>query len=181
MSTPRTDVESWAHPTDGTEVVNASFARELERELTRVTAERDKLQRERDSPAIESEWQQLKRELAECRENGQRLLEAADGWKLVAQETNWKVEESVKQIRILEIKNAGSLANNLCPDHRDKQTGKPCLACLLERSEKRAEAAEAEVRRMREALDGIAGFAVGNGDVCEIIAKRARDAARGKA
>jgi len=37
--------------------------------------------------------------------------------------------------RILEIKNAGTLANNLCPDHRDKQTGKICLACTIERAE----------------------------------------------
>ena len=37
-----------------------------------------------------------------------------------------------KQIGILEIKNAGTLANNLCPDHRDKQLGKPCLACTIE-------------------------------------------------
>jgi hypothetical protein len=33
-----------------------------------------------------------------------------------------------------------------------------------------------EVIRSRAALHTIAGFAVGNGDVCEIIAKRARRA-----
>lgn len=43
-----------------------------------------------------------------------------------------------KQIAILEIKNRTSLANNLCPDHRDKQNGKPCLACTIERLEARA-------------------------------------------
>lgn len=31
--TPRTNEESWAHPTDGTEVVDAAFARRLELEL----------------------------------------------------------------------------------------------------------------------------------------------------
>ena len=38
-----------------------------------------------------------------------------------------------KQNRILEVKNASSLANNLCPDHRDKQAFKSCLACEIER------------------------------------------------
>lgn len=37
------------------------------------------------------------------------------------------------EIRMLRSKAAGSLANNLCPDHRDKQAGKPCLACEIER------------------------------------------------
>lgn len=35
--------------------------------------------------------------------------------------------------RALERKAAASLANNLCPDHRDKQEGKPCLACEIDR------------------------------------------------
>ncbi|MFH2073912.1 MAG: hypothetical protein ABIJ57_01005 [Pseudomonadota bacterium] len=47
---------------------------------------------------------------------------------LMAQNQQWK-----KESRVLVIKNAGTLANNLCPDHRDKQTGKPCLACEIER------------------------------------------------
>lgn len=37
--------------------------------------------------------------------------------------------------KILELKCAASLANNLCPDHRDKQLGKPCLACTIEHLE----------------------------------------------
>lgn len=37
------------------------------------------------------------------------------------------------QIRKLQLKAGCSLANNLCPDHRDKQTGRPCLACEIER------------------------------------------------
>jgi hypothetical protein len=40
---------------------------------------------------------------------------------------------------ILQLKCSGSLANNLCPDHRDKQTGKPCLACEIERLSKSRE------------------------------------------
>ena len=35
--------------------------------------------------------------------------------------------------RVLQRKAATSLANNLCPDHRDKQEGKPCLACEIDR------------------------------------------------
>lgn len=38
--------------------------------------------------------------------------------------------------KVLVMKNNTSLANNLCPDHRDKQQGKPCLACEIERLQK---------------------------------------------
>jgi hypothetical protein len=41
--------------------------------------------------------------------------------------------------RILKKRLACSLANNLCPDHRDKQKGKPCLACTIETLEKQVE------------------------------------------
>jgi len=40
-----------------------------------------------------------------------------------------EVERLTEENKILEIKNRSSLANNLCPDHRDKQSGKECLAC----------------------------------------------------
>jgi hypothetical protein len=50
-----------------------------------------------------------------------------------------------RENRILDIKNAGTLANNLCPDHRDKQAGKICLACTIER-------AEAELAISRETI-----------------------------
>lgn len=42
-----------------------------------------------------------------------------------------------------EAKAAHSLANNLCPDHRDKQQGKPCLACEIERLQRKLDAADA--------------------------------------
>ncbi len=62
------------------------------------------------------------------------------------------------------LKCNNSLANNLCPDHRDKQAGKPCLACEIERlqsenkelrvwyhdSETELSKAKAEVERLRE-------------------------------
>lgn len=35
---PRTNAESWAHPTDGTEVVDAKFARILERDNAKLVA-----------------------------------------------------------------------------------------------------------------------------------------------
>lgn len=48
-----------------------------------------------------------------------------------------------KDLKVAKLKGFGSLANNLCPDHRDKQTGKPCLACAIENLEsERAELIE---------------------------------------
>ena len=48
----------------------------------------------------------------------------------------------------LTIKTSNSLANNLCPDHRDKQAGKPCLACEIDRLKKRVGELEAENQRL---------------------------------
>jgi len=50
------------------------------------------------------------------------------------------------------IKTSNSLANNLCPDHRDKQAGKPCLACEIDRLAARVGELEVE----RDELDHIA-------------------------
>lgn len=55
---------------------------------------------------------------------------------VVGADIKWAVEEIerlTKALRIAELKASGTLANNLCPDHRDKQTGRPCLACEIER------------------------------------------------
>lgn len=41
------------------------------------------------------------------------------------------------ELLALRAKNKSSLANNLCPDHRDKQYGKPCLACTIESLERK--------------------------------------------
>jgi hypothetical protein len=43
-----------------------------------------------------------------------------------------RVVDLERRNRILEAKCAGSLANNLCPDCRDKQQGRPCLACMVQ-------------------------------------------------
>lgn len=53
--------------------------------------------------------------------------------------TDWqqeKIQELERENKILSLKANNSLANNLCPDHRDKQTGKPCLACTIETLER---------------------------------------------
>lgn len=50
-----------------------------------------------------------------------------------AQELVQKIAELELQLRIEKLKNRNSLAHNLCPDHRDKQAGKSCLACEIER------------------------------------------------
>ncbi len=44
-----------------------------------------------------------------------------------------KLEALRAENRLLMVKTTNSLANNLCPDHRDKQQGKSCLACENER------------------------------------------------
>jgi hypothetical protein len=58
-----------------------------------------------------------------------------------------------RENRILDIKNAGTLANNLCPDHRDKQAGKQCLACTIETLTRQKEHAEAELATLKARID----------------------------
>jgi len=60
-----------------------------------------------------------------------------------------EIEGLKKQLAIAELKNKGTLANNLCPDCRDKQVGQPCLACTIQ-------TLKAQVEMAREALDHIA-------------------------
>ena len=48
-------------------------------------------------------------------------------------ERDEEIARLAKKLRIAELKASGTLATNLCPDHRDKQLGKPCLACEIER------------------------------------------------
>jgi len=43
------------------------------------------------------------------------------------------LEAVEKENKRLTLKCRNSLANNLCPDHHDKQAGKSCLACEIER------------------------------------------------
>ena len=76
-----------------------------------------------------------------------------------------QLAETVGALKVANLKNAHSLANNLCPDHRDKQQGKPCLACEIER----LRAGEAEVRQALvamfvDAISGMADAAIINAD-----------------
>ena len=56
---------------------------------------------------------------------------------------------AVGEIKFLMAKTNNSLANNLCPDHRDKQAGKPCLACEIERLSQQLEEAKRDAERYR--------------------------------
>ena len=58
--------------------------------------------------------------------------------------------ELKRKLRIAEAKNKGTLANNLCLDHRDKQAGKTCLACQIERFERE----NAELKAQRDTAYG---------------------------
>lgn len=121
MSTPRTDAAEvdlsdvvWTEFAGGRRIVVTKYVpaykmREMERELSRVTAD-----------------------LADCRENGVRLLEAADGWKLVAEEAK-RDEEGIREL--MNVYNVGGWTDALGPMKR-----------ALE-AEKRAEAAEADAAR----------------------------------
>lgn len=79
-----------------------SFARQLERELTQVRGERDDIKKQYMDYAFKVD----------------RTLSQHNALR--------------QQLAVAELKNRGTLANNLCPDHRDKQGGKKCLACEIE-------------------------------------------------
>ena len=84
-------------------------------------------------------------------------LKQAEQIKTTAQftfELGLLAQQLERKLRIAELKNKGTLANNLCPDHRDKQAGKPCLACTIETLERHAMALATACQR-RLAEDGI--------------------------
>ena len=69
-------------------------------------------------------------------------------------ERDEEIARLAKKLRIAELKASGTLATNLCPDHHDKQLGKPCLACEIERLNKWADGfadRQLEERRTAEA------------------------------
>ncbi len=57
-----------------------------------------------------------------------------------------------QELKVANLKNRSSLANNLCPDHRDKQAGKPCLACEIETLKASNEKRLAVARAAKDAL-----------------------------
>lgn len=74
----------------------------------------------------------------------------------VAQDTiAQQLAECQAKLAVAERKNAHSLANNLCPDHRDKQRDKPCLACSVETLERKLERLTAENLLFRTALENV--------------------------
>lgn len=70
---------------------------------------------------------------------------------VVVNQRSYEVPRDVwREIEILRIQARASLANNLCPDHRDKQAGKPCLACT-------EESLTLRVRKLEEAIRNYEG------------------------
>jgi len=63
-----------------------------------------------------------------------------------------EIERLTRENKILVARCEGTLANNLCPDHRDKQGGKSCLACKVERLKAENERLRAEVERLKADL-----------------------------
>ncbi len=80
-------------------------------------------------------------ELGECQEwegkSYQEFWPQRDGmrWRTRAIMAESEIERLKKENKILEMKSRGSLANNLCPDCRDKIAGMPCLRCNVQRLE----------------------------------------------
>jgi len=70
-----------------------------------------------------------------------------------ADDVQRELAAALKAQKIAELKASASLANNLCPDHRDKQNGKPCLACSLEEAQRDAEIRYMELQRSRAMSD----------------------------
>ena len=81
-----------------------------------------------------------------------RLVSESGELKTRAEKAEARVQELERENAILEIKNRGTLANNLCPDHRDKQTGKPCLACTIETLTRKKDRAESELAAIKKRI-----------------------------
>lgn len=65
-------------------------------------------------------------------ENGKLICDALNACAGM-QDPEREIAELKEKLRVAELKASASLANNLCPDHRDKQGGKQCLACEIEK------------------------------------------------
>jgi hypothetical protein len=96
-------------------------------------------------------------------------LEAAATQALLT--ANERIAELERENRVLQVKTTNSLANNLCPDHRDKQAFKPCLACTIESLEARAAALEAERDALKQDAAVLAALARSSQRMDENIAK----------
>ena len=70
--------------------------------------------------------------LADLKHDMERLYDSLNRECAARIEAEAALAEAQRSLKIAELKNRGTLANNLCPDHRDKQVGQPCLACTIE-------------------------------------------------
>ena len=68
--------------------------------------------------------------------NGVELFNVETGLAAAIVAMSEDAKRLAEDNKVLSIKAASSLANNLCPDHRDKQKGRPCLACEIEQLRK---------------------------------------------
>ncbi len=83
-----------------------------------------------------------------------RRKDAAEAWNRRAPdaEAAERIAALEKSLKIAELQNRGTLANNLCSDHRDKQIGKPCLACTIETLTRERDAALRDAEHLRGLL-----------------------------
>jgi len=116
-------------------------------EMLRLVSESGELKtRAEKAEARVQELETLNREL-DFKLHDQELLAKANAEH--ASQRGQRVRELERENEILTIKNRGTLANNLCPDHRDKQIGKPCLACTIETLTREKNRAESELATLR--------------------------------
>lgn len=73
-------------------------------------------------------------------------------WNKLVEKINSAVNINSKEYKILKLKAENTLANNLCPDHRDKQVGKPCLACTIEKLESSLSKANEDIIELQNCL-----------------------------
>lgn len=59
----------------------------------------------------------------------------------------------IPELTQLRLKNKNSLANNLCPDHRDKIGQQECLKCQLEKLQKKYQQIQSPYRDANEILE----------------------------
>ena len=82
-----------------------------------------------------------------------KLLDIIEQMMSNGESLKQKIIELKKKIEILELKNKSSLANNLCPDHRDKQAGKSCLACEIEKLQRVINNLKKEMQRREDYIE----------------------------
>ncbi len=90
-----------------------------------------------DVPALVAEVRRLRAQIKTLTDDVECFEAMKEGFAIRANDLESDVERLRCKCKVLE---SCSLGNNLCPDHRDKQAGKPCLACHVESLERRLRA-----------------------------------------